>query len=301
MGRIGVKSWQYYEQLEDVFSVEYKEASGTSNVAIHKHDQYELLLALSDGMFLQVEEDVYDIRKNTLLIFNNMDLHYFGTKEEGGENKRYVLYFNPSYIDFLSTDKVSLLDCFLFRPFARGQILELSEKQTQELKGQMDRLLSVVGKSDAECYGKELYIQLLLAEILLSVNTMYRNYHKIGTEIEDSGRERVYDIVSYIHTHYEDELTLDFLSRKFFINKFYLCEMFRDVVGTTPNQYVLNCRISKAKELLMDGATVEDTCGKSGFNTLANFSRTFKKRVGMSPKKYQLKMRGRESEKTDTE
>ena len=59
--------------------------------------------------------------------------------------------------------------------------------------------------------------------------------------------------------------------------------------GTTPSQYIIICRIPGAKELLADGYTVEYTCGKAGFNNLSHFSRTFKNKVGMSPKQYQQK------------
>ncbi len=55
--------------------------------------------------------------------------------------------------------------------------------------------------------------------------------------------------------------------------------------------YIINCRISKEKELLVKGNSVEEACGKSGFNNLSHFSRTFKNKVGMSPKQYQQSVR----------
>lgn len=280
-------SRKYYERLENVFSIEYKDTAGTSNARVHRHDQYELLLCLSDGMFLTVDGEEHEIRKNTLLIFNSVDLHQFGTKEPEGENKRYVLYFDPSYVDYLSSERVSLLECFLFCPFPDGWILELTEAEADDFRRHLDRLLELRDKSEEECYGKELYIQLLLAEMLLKVNSLYRSYHGIANE--DHDRNRIYDIVNYIHRNYEEEILLNTLSRRFFINKYALCERFRDVMGTTPSQYIINCRISKAKELLADGYTVEYTCGKAGFNNLSHFSRTFKNKVGMSPKQYQQK------------
>ena len=48
-------------------------------------------------------------------------------------------------------------------------------------------------------------------------------------------------------------------------------------------------KISGFYGLLADGYTVEYTCGKAGFNNLSHFSRTFKNKVGMSPKQYQQK------------
>lgn len=286
-GKKPESGWWYNEKLENAFSIEYKDTLGTSNPGFHKHTQYELLLCLSDGMFLKVDKHEYEIEKNTLLIFNSMDLHYFGTREPEAENKRYVLYFNPAFVEFLSFKRVNLLDCFLFRPFPDCWILELTPEQSAELRIQMDKVLSLQEKTEEECYGKLLYLQLFLAEILLNVNGLYRNRHNINNGTSTKSNNRVYDIISFIHSNYEDELTLDLLSQKFFINKFSLCELFRDVVGTTPNQYIINCRISKAKELLVKGHSVEDACAKSGFNNLSHFSRTFKSKVGLSPKQYQ--------------
>lgn len=285
--------WFYNERLENIFSIEYKETSGTSNADFHKHEQYELLLCLSDGMFLKVDKDEYEVEKNTLMIFNSMDLHYFGTKEPNGENKRYVLYFHPAFVEFLSFKQVNLLDCFLFRPFSDKWIVKLTEEQSMGLQRKMMRILELQKQTEEECFGKMLYIQVYLTEILLDVNTSYRKYHRISSQSIHKNNNRMYEIISYIHANYEEEITLDMLAQKFFINKFSLCEMFRDVVGTTPNQYIINCRISRAKELLAKGNSVEEVCGKSGFNNLSHFSRTFKNKVGISPKQYQQLIRKR--------
>ena len=286
-----VSGWQYNEKLENAFSIDYKETLGTSNPGFHKHEQYELLLCLSDRMFLKVDKNEYEVQKDTLMIFNSMDLHYFGTREPKAENKRYVLYFDPSFVEFLSFKRVNLLDCFLFRPFPDSWVLQLTREQSEELQKQMNKILELQKGTEEECYGRLLYIQLYLAEILLNVNTIYRSCHHIGNNSNIKSSNRVYDIIDFIHNNYEEELTLDLLSQRFFINKFSLCEMFRDVVGTTPNQYIINCRISKAKELLVKGNSVEEACGKSGFNNLSHFSRTFKNKVGMSPKQYQQSVR----------
>ncbi len=283
-------AWQYHEKLENVFSLEYKDTPGTSNQGFHIHDQYEILLCLSDQMFCRVDKDRYDIGPDTLMLFNNMDLHFFGTKQTGAENRRYVLYFEPAYIAYLSSGRVNLLDCFLYRPFPDSWLLPLTREQTAGLCGQMDALLMLKDKPEEECYGKELRMQLLLAEILLNVNAMYRSCHQLTNHADTKSHDRVYDIITYIHSNYSEDLSLDLLAQRFFINKFSLCELFREVVGTTPNQYIIHCRISKAKELLMHGHGVESVCAKVGFNNLSHFSRTFKNKVGASPKQYQKSM-----------
>ena len=279
---------QYEVSLSGTFSLQYKDTPGTSNMGYHIHRHYELLLCLSDDMFLNLGEQYsYSISANTLLLFNNMDLHYYGTKVAGAENKRYVMYFEPSYVGYLSTAHVNLLECFLFRPFESSQILKLTKDQSSSLQKRFDQIINVQNQPEEKCYGKELHLQLLVAELLLTVNTWYHETYHLSTTPSVRNRKVVYEIIDYINHNYEEEITLDFLSKQFFINKYSLCEMFRNVVGSSPNQYLINCRIMKAKELLISGESVDSVCGKAGFRNLSHFSRIFKEKVGQSPKKYQ--------------
>ena len=51
-------------------------------------------------------------------------------------------------------------------------------------------------------------------------------------------------------THYPNKITLDQLSSKFFINKFYLTRSFKDQFGLPVNSYLIQIRITHAKQLL---------------------------------------------------
>lgn len=290
MGRIGNRL-DYYERLDQTFSFSYKESVGSGNKHAHIHDQYELLLCLSDDMLCDVDGTVYPVGKNTLCLFNNMDLHHLRTRDPQGENKRFVVYFQPFYIEFLSTNDVNLLDCFLFRPFDDSQILPLQEDEVERIEVIMRELMRYQDMTREDCYGRELHIQLLLAQLLLEVNTWYRNYHHINNDSASENYRVIYRMINYINIHYMDDLSLDFLSHKFYINKYALCEDFRKVAGMTPNKYIVNCRITKAKELLQRGDQVDQVCSEIGFNNLSHFSRSFKNAIGLSPKQYQQSLK----------
>ena len=290
------KDDEFYTWLGKDFSIEKKTSPGRQNTQAHIHDQYELLLSLSDGMWCEVDNGTEQIscpiRKNTLLLFNNMDRHFVYPRQENGENIRYVVYFDPTFIASLSTGQISLLDCFLFRPFPQAQLLPLSPEDTADIRLLLDKTMSINAKTEEECYGRGLHLRLLLAELLLTINTLYRIEHQITTS-SSGGKYRsvVYAIISHIHANYDQELSLDLLAGQFYINKYYLCELFKLVTGQSPNQYIINYRLMKAKELLRSGSSVEDACARAGFNNMSHFSRTFKSRVGLSPKQYQKEMR----------
>ena len=58
---------------------------------------------------------------------------------------------------------------------------------------------------------------------------------------------------------------------------------FAAVFGETPHQLRIRHRIAHAKELLVRGRSVTETCFELGFSSLGTFSATFRKRVGVPP------------------
>ena len=62
-------------------------------------------------------------------------------------------------------------------------------------------------------------------------------------------RSMLVSIKEYLNTYYSEKITLDDLSDKFYINKYYLAKSFKERYGVSVNNYLLNVRITKAKEL----------------------------------------------------
>lgn len=278
---------EYFAKLNDDFSLEFKTSRGQENPTQHIHDEYEMLLCLTDDMFCRVNGKQYEVGGNTLLLFNNMDLHQFGPSVCGADNQRYVLYFKPSYLESMITGQTDLYACFLFRPFPDCCVLPLSVEQSVKMQMQFKKILALEKIPEEECYGKDFHIHLLLSELLLIVNRIYLSYHKIQGSSFPGNYRQVYKIIQYIHDNYSEEICLDRLSKEFYINKYSLCKIFQKVTGYTPSQYLINWRIVKAKEFLLNGKSVDQACAESGFNNLSHFSRTFKKLVGLSPKQFQ--------------
>lgn len=277
----------YYEALQGAFSVRHKITTTPEKASFHIHDEFELLLVLSDGISCETGNAVYHLEKNTLLIFNNMDLHHL-FHQPGTVNDRYVAYFKPDYIRNLSSSQTDLQECFIFRPFPNPHILPLTQQQADSLVQIFDKIIRIESLPDGQLYGKDLNLSLLHTELLLQANRLYRNRHHLVNGAVFGSYSPIYNIITYIHQNYWDNLSLDELSQRFYINKFHLCTLFKKVTGMSPNQYLINCRLMKAKELLLNQMPVEEVCSRIGYNNLSHFSRSFKQWMGISPKKFQL-------------
>ncbi|MDR0585111.1 MAG: AraC family transcriptional regulator [Treponema sp.] len=208
----------------------------------------------------------------------------------GAVNNRYVLYFQPEFISAFSSADTDLLECFYFRPFSDPNLLPLPQETVTELITLLERMIEADGEAKARAYGGDLKTKFLLGELLIKINCAYRKAHNINTGSPGKNKWRVYTIINFLHRNYFEDISLDMLAKKFNINKYYLCSLFKNVTGMTPAQYLINCRMQKTKELLMKDYSVEEVCDLAGFNNLSHFSRSFKQRTGCSPKQYQRGM-----------
>lgn len=99
--------------------------------------------------------------------------------------------------------------------------------------------------------------------------------------------------VKYIKDNYRSRITLDDISRIAGLSRSNFMYKFKNIMGVTFNNYLNHVRIVKAEKLLdRDNITVSEVAVKTGFNSLRNFERVFKKISGIPPKKFFRKSKG---------
>jgi len=97
---------------------------------------------------------------------------------------------------------------------------------------------------------------------------------------------KINDIINYIDENMNRRITLEEIGKKFYINKYYLCHLFKDVTGSTINAYITREKIAMAKKLLGEGIAPKNVCAQLGFDDYSNFYRLFKKVTGVSPREH---------------
>ncbi|MBE6577430.1 MAG: helix-turn-helix domain-containing protein [Ruminococcaceae bacterium] len=106
-------------------------------------------------------------------------------------------------------------------------------------------------------------------------------------------RKDLAQIVDYLREHYSQKITLDELADRFFINKFYLTRIFKEQFGLSINQYLLQYRITKAKQALrFSDDSVENIGYACGLGAPYYFSRVFKKVEGIPPGEFRKRWQG---------
>ena len=144
---------------------------------------------------------------------------------------------------------------------------------------------AVLRLAAADSYVRDMQIAEKLTELLTCL--MEDAWSPGQTFIPGTKRLSVREVRAYIGEHYGEKLSLDNLSKGFFINKYYLAKIFKEQYGYTVNACIAQVRIGKAKELLrFSDRTVEAIGFECGFTDPNYFARCFKKVEGISPSEY---------------
>ena len=95
-------------------------------------------------------------------------------------------------------------------------------------------------------------------------------------------------IKDYIAAHFaESDLSVKNISDYANMSASYTCTFFKSETGTTLNQYILEYRMKKAKQLLADPRNkISDISFAVGYNDGNYFAKSFRKHTGVSPSEY---------------
>lgn len=95
-------------------------------------------------------------------------------------------------------------------------------------------------------------------------------------------------IIQLIHEHYGENLENSDFANFSNYSEQYILEVFRKFAGTSPHQYLLQYRIQKTKELLLNNSkySVEEVGKMVGFNTNSHFISVFKRFEEITPGKF---------------
>ena len=102
-------------------------------------------------------------------------------------------------------------------------------------------------------------------------------------------RSRISFAVDYIRKNLHQKLSIESIAKLTYVSKSNFFRMFKDELGTSPNEFILQERISRAKELLKSRNSIKETAFQTGFSDANYFTRVFKQLVGVTPKNYQDK------------
>ena len=118
---------------------------------------------------------------------------------------------------------------------------------------------------------------------------LLRNYcstrPNLSNDADGLSRAKLQQVREYINAHLYQNLKLVELAAIAQMSPYHFLRLFKQSMGVTPHQYILQCRIKQAKYLLLHSQlSITDIAVRVGFCDQSHLTRCFKRVVGVTPK-----------------
>lgn len=142
-------------------------------------------------------------------------------------------------------------------------------------------------KTFAQHYAVDKLCELLLLKVLRYVieNNLAKN-----SILAALSHPLITRVINQVHLYPSLSWTVDSMAKSAAMSRSKFALTFKSVVGTTPNDYVTNVRISVAKNLLKDKVPVNIVATEVGYEHGSALARVFRKKLGISPREWILQM-----------
>lgn len=233
-------------------------------------------------------------------------------KEKSMTDERIVNYYE--LVIFLSSGGYFLANgkkytitagsCRLYRPGDRVASYKFNDvyaihfdiRENQNNKGILDMIpifltlsdlnttVEIVEKLSSSLLKNDLFDSVCrLCELLSYINSqILRQNHKENT---------IASIKNYLDINFSKCITLDVLSKTFYLHPVYLQRKFKQEYDLSPTEYIIRLRINHAKDYLIStNLSIEEISYKTGFSTPSYFIKVFKKSEHCTPHQYRKLM-----------
>ena len=223
---------------------------------------YEIELYISSGNISVINGIRYPQKKNNILFAKPGDIRHSIDRFEC-----YCLHF--------ATESSEVLNALMnlppvFKPHAIEKITET--------------FTALIAAYSNRANGAKLLIQ---AKALELISLLADEHSELPAYQYSKYSQNIFNSCEYMAKNFDQNITLEDIARSANLSPTFFHTMFKLAKQITPREYLLQLRITMAKNLLRNtGKSLSEIALLCGFESQSYFSYVFKKATGLSPKKY---------------
>ncbi|MDR0448027.1 MAG: AraC family transcriptional regulator, partial [Treponema sp.] len=157
-------------------------------------------------------------------------------------------------------------------------------KNNEEKEKMKNELLTIVNSQNSLPLSTIGHLYLFISALIASSS--------MRKEVTGSGLRDMYirEALTFIEQHYHENLGVEDIAAFCSLDRSYLGKIFKNVLNTSPQDFLISYRINKSCELMkITDHTIAEISEMVGYPNQFNFSRVFKKTIGTSPRNWRNK------------
>jgi len=266
----------------------------------HYHSFHKCLIIIEGKVQYEVEGRAYDLGPGDIIWVPSYDAHK--VEVSGARSyKRVVVYLSKEFISLLSQQ---LDQSITSMGRHKSHRIKLSKDQEDHLRSVFNyqkketiSLNNIKGNHKTTTDQRNNKLDEHLSRITEFIQWM-NEYFAIVDNLDHVGaldnvkhhkvkEEWIFTSMTYIKEHLNDELRVDDIARQVYLSKYYFMRKFKETLGISIHQYIIQQRLIHARYLMKQGMTLTEISYQSGFRDYSTFARAFKKTYNKSPREFQ--------------
>ncbi len=264
------------------FWIEHRVNENNFKITHHSEHRYQVVFVLGGTIRYTVGSNLYTLTRGSMIVLNTLESHSLEVLQYPYE--RYILQIDPSFFQ-MEVKYPEIISIFIRRPPGFSHMFTLPESIWEYSFGCLEEMC-------VEYRGKKVYWEMMVGSNLrrMFVSIFRACSSSFYTGKIDAGTALAFKIQNFLDHNYTENLTIDAIAAKFFLNRHYLSHVFKDMTGYGLMEYVIFLRMNKAKVLLTQtNESVSVIASKCGYTDFTHFSKQFRKNENCSPTVFRKK------------
>ena len=253
-------------------------------VTAHWHEEAEFTRIEKGSCTYQIHLETYEVEEGDLIFIPPAVLHAIANeKEECMQSETYVFH-----MDFLGAKAADICAIRYLNPLMNQKLIPpfVIKKGHPLYEKAAELFENINAEYDKKTPGYEIVIKSYLLQLVAAL-IPYCTRNTEADAILTEHAKKLKEVLSYIDAHYMEELTISELAGICFFSEYYFMRFFKKYMGMSCVQYIKNVRLERAADQFENGETnTLEAALSCGFSNLSYFHREFKKKYGMTPKRF---------------